>query len=114
MSALQGAALAAVAGAVVSYFFNTIPGLKDGLDKVPSKFKPLVLLALFVGAAIVVTVLKCQGLFDAGVVCPSSQSDVVKLVVYTALAYGGSQVAHETSGRYLATQITMNSEFEKG
>jgi hypothetical protein len=95
---LSGAALAAVAGMGLSYVLSTIPGARDLFESVPSKFKALVLFAAFIVLAAGLVALKCYGLFDAGVVCPASVPDGVKLALYTLSAYGGSQLAHSAGG----------------
>ena len=63
-------AVTAIWMAVLSIGFEVIPGLKDGWNKVPTKWKPLVFLVICLVVAYVLPVLACYGIvFKSTVIC---------------------------------------------
>jgi hypothetical protein len=110
----EGAAIAAVAGAILSYFLNTFPALRSALDSVPSLYKAYVVFSILAALAAGAVALQCYGLFDSGVVCPATVPDGIKLAFYVAIAFGGSQLAHGVGqGASLGNYTKYNSQKPK-
>lgn len=92
------AAIAAIAGAILSYLINTIPTFRDGFDNIPGDWKPVVLAVFFILVALGLAALNCNNLYASAVACPAGPPDYVRLVFLALVAYSGSQVAHIVGG----------------
>jgi hypothetical protein len=66
---LTPAILAAIAGMVLSLFFSYIPGLNTWFAKQVEEIKKSIMLVLLLIVAVVVFVLQCFSILDAGLTC---------------------------------------------
>ncbi len=103
-------AISLFVGGFVSLLFSVWPGLRTAFDQIAYNWKPVVMFGVFLALAAVAGALKCGGVYDAGVSCPTQVTGWVNLLVYAAIAWSGSQWAHANGGAQLAQKLKEKDE----
>jgi hypothetical protein len=81
--------LVAICGALLSILFSYIPGLSTAFAALSTEAKRLIMAGILLVTAVVIFILNCYSILQAGVVC--NQAGAVQLVWYLILAIMANQ-----------------------